>query len=110
MLNNSVYSDFNNKHLINKRLNKKRKNSKIHKQLFTTLDQCINTSVDNHSIMSQLTSQTNKANHNKKPVPTAPIVFGKVFLNKSKTKYKTIKMFLDSGASSSIAHPTYLNI
>ena len=25
MLNNSVYSDFNNKHLINKRLNKKRK-------------------------------------------------------------------------------------
>ena len=104
MLNNSVYSDFNNKHLINKRLNKKRKNSKISKQLFTTLDQCINTSVDNHSIMSQLTSQTNKANQTHKPVPTAPIVFAKVFLNRKKTKYKFIKILLDSGASSSIAH------
>ena len=38
MLNNSVYSDFNNRHLINKRLNKERKTSKISKQLFTTLD------------------------------------------------------------------------
>ena len=104
MLNNSVYSDFNNKHLINKRLNKKRKTSKISKQLFTTLDQCINTSVDNHSIMSQLTSQTNKANQTHKPVPTAPIVFAKVFLNRKKTKYKFIKILLDSGASSSIAH------
>ena len=113
MLNNSVYSDFNNKHLINKRLNKKRKNSKISKQLFTTLDQCINTSVDNHSIMSQLTSQTNKANQTHKPVPTAPIVFAKVFLNRKKTKYKTIQMLLDSGASSSIAHARffkYLNM
>ena len=104
MLNNSVYSDFNNKHLINKRLNKKRKTSKIPKQYFSTLDQCINTSVDNHSIMSQLTSQTNKANQTHKPVPTAPIVFAKVFLNRKKTKYKFIKILLDSGASSSIAH------
>ena len=65
-----MYSDFNNKYLINKRLNNKRKTSKISKQLFTTLDQCIDTSVDYHSIMSQLTSQTNKANKTHKPVPT----------------------------------------
>ena len=54
--------------------------------------------------MSQLTSQTNKANQTHKPVPTAPIVFAKVFLNRKKTKYKFIKILLDSGASSSIAH------
>ena len=62
--------------------------------------------------MSRLISHPNKINSSSNTMSTATIVFGKVYLNKSKSKYTTIKMLLDSGASSSIAHARlfrYLN-
>ena len=96
----------NCKPLSNKCVKHDLKKRKIKEHVFSTLDQCINTSHDCNSIMSQLTGRpkySNKSNNNKS-IATAPIVFAKVFLNKKRTKFTYIKILLDSGASSSIAH------
>ena len=107
MLSNcSKSNNVNCKPLSNKCVKQDSKKRKFKEHVFSTLDQCINTSHDCNSIMSQLTGRpkySNK-NNNNKSIATAPIVFAKVFLNKKRTKFTYIKMLLDSGASSSIAH------
>ena len=102
MLSNcSKSNNVNCKPLSNKCVKQDSKKRKFKEHVFSTLDQCINTSHDCNSIMSQLTGRpkySNK-NNNNKSIATAPIVFAKVFLNKKRTKFTYIKILLDSGAS-----------
>ena len=108
--NCSKSNNVNCKPLSNKCVKQDSKKRKFKEHVFSTLDQCINTSHDCNSIMSQLTGRPKNSNNNSnKSIATAPIVFAKVFLNKKRTKFTYIKMLLDSGASSSIAHERLKN-
>ena len=85
MLSNcSNHNNVNCKPLSNKCVKQNSKKRKFKEHVYSTLDQCINTSHDCNSIMSQLTGQCKNSNNSNKSIATAPIVFAKVFLNKKK--------------------------